>query len=182
MMEEQYAFCSGQCQASRFPPVNCRCICGGRNHGILRHSPINVTPRTHDERFNAWMDRFAEPTSIPQIAPLKQLPHIQPKPVNAEPRERLIFPVARGTKRFLKKITGIRTQDDLNQSIVRGLRTQFNQEHTEHAIDQAFSIFYSKEPDANRPELYELYESGHIDTALEMFGKRWVIGRPRVKR
>ena len=67
----------------------------------------------------------------------------------------------------------------MNENIFKGLRTQFNQENTEIAIDQAFSVFYSQDPTRNRPELYELYETGLIDKALELMGKRWVIGRPK---
>jgi hypothetical protein len=117
-----------------------------------------------------------------QIAPLRQLPHIQPKPKPIAPRERLIFPVARGTKHFLKKLTGITSQNDLNEAILKGLRHQFNQERIDSIIDQAFTIRQSKEPDSNRPELYELYETGEIDEALRLFNVRWVIGRPKIRK
>src|SRR5690242_15214597 len=40
---ENLAYCSGQCQASRYPPTTCRCPCLGRNHGILRNRVIDVT-------------------------------------------------------------------------------------------------------------------------------------------
>jgi hypothetical protein len=115
-----------------------------------------------------------------QIAPLRQLPYIQPKPTVKT--ERLIFPVARGTKRFLKKLTGIISQNELNENVMKGLRYQFNQERIDSIIDQAFSIRMMKEPDSNRPELYELYETGEIDEALRLFNVRWVIGRPKLRK
>ena len=194
MMEEQYAFCAGQCRASRLPPASCRCICQGLNHGILyrQHGrPINVTPSGHDQRYENWMNRFAEPAPTPQIAPLPLLPHIPNRglenatSIRARPlpnSQTDIYPVGSALKKFVKKITGIRSQDDLNNAILKGMRTQFNQANTEAAIDQAFTIRQSRQPDANRPELYELYETGEIDQALEMMGKRWVIGRPKVRR
>jgi hypothetical protein len=157
----------------------CRCICAGRNHGILRFRGINVTPKTHDQRFEEWLGPPEQPK---QIAPLRQLPHIQPKPKPEVPRERLIFPVARGTRKLFRKLTGITNQNDLNEAILKGLRHQFNQERIDSIIDQAFSIRQSKEPDRNRPELYELYETGEIDEALRLFNVRWVIGRPKMKR
>jgi hypothetical protein len=85
------------------------------------------------------------------------------------------------TKRFLKAITGIRSQDDLNEAVLKGLRYQFNPERVESIIDQAFTIRQSQDPYANRPELYELYETGEIDKAAEIFGSRWVIGRPKIR-
>jgi hypothetical protein len=86
------------------------------------------------------------------------------------------------TKRFLKAITGYKTQDDLNETVLKGLRTQFNPERVENIIAQAFSIRMSQTPEANRPELYELYETGEIDEALRMFNVRWVIGRPKLRK
>lgn len=71
------------------------------------------------------------------------------------------------------------SEEELNSRIVKGLRVQLNEENMDMAIDQAYSIFYSHNPQANRPELYELYENGDIDRALELMGKRWVIGRPK---
>lgn len=89
------------------------------------------------------------------------------------------YRIAKGIGKALKHSIAGYSQDELNERIVKGLRTQFNQDNTELAIDQAFVIRQSKQPDANRPELYELYETGEIDQALEMMGKRWVIGRPK---
>jgi hypothetical protein len=117
-----------------------------------------------------------------RIAPLRQLPHIQPKAKPIVPRERLIFPVARGTRKLFKRLTGITSQHDLNEGILKGLRNQFNQERIDSIIDQAFSIRMMKVPDSNRPELYELYETGEIDEALRLFNVRWVIGRPKLRK
>jgi len=125
------------------------------------------------------MERFQEPK---QIEPLKTLPYIQPKPKPEVPRERLIFPVARGTKKLFRKLTGTVSQNDLNEGILKGLRNQFNQERIDSIIDQAFTIRQAKEPERNRPELYELYETGEIDEALRLFNVRWVIGRPKTRR
>lgn len=89
------------------------------------------------------------------------------------------YRIAKGLGKALKHSIAGYSQDELNERIVKGLRTQFNQDNTDLVIDQAFVIRQSKQPDANRPELYELYETGEIDQALEMMGKRWVIGRPK---
>jgi hypothetical protein len=93
----------------------------------------------------------------------------------------LTSPKKSKAKRFLKAITGYRTADDLNEKILKGLRYQFNAERVEMIVDQAFTIRQSKDPYANRPELYELYETGEIDEALEASGTRWVIGRPKIR-
>jgi hypothetical protein len=174
--EENQAYCSGQCQASRYPPVTCRCPCGGRNHGILRYrNPVIQIPREQGYENS--------PYSLPgRNVPLLEnrrfaLPHIQPKPQT----ERAIYPVARGTKKVFKKLLGIRSSDDLNTAVLKGLRYQFNAERTEAIVDQAFTFRMSERPNENRPELYELYETGEIDRATEFFGSRWVIGRPKIR-
>lgn len=83
-------------------------------------------------------------------------------------------------RRFLKAITGIRNADDLNEKVIKGLRYQFNAERVESIIAQAYSIRMMNNPYQNQPELYELYEDSTIDKALELFGTRWVIGRPKI--
>jgi hypothetical protein len=181
---ETLAYCAGNCQASRYPPSTCRCPCLGRNHGILRNRVIDVT---------GYRENYPSDRIIP-LLPEKRLqltaqnlghnldlsiPHIQPQ----EPKpERLIFHSgkARIAKKIGKKLFGIRpSESELNEGILKGLRQQFNEQNTEIAIDQAFSVFYSHDPNMPRPELYELYETGLIDKALELMGKRWVIGRPK---
>lgn len=74
-----------------------------------------------------------------------------------------------------------RSETELNENILSGLRKQFSQERVDQFIDQAYSVYFSHDPDRPRPELYELYETGIIDKALELFRVRWVIGRPKVK-
>ena len=185
--QESLAYCSGQCQASRFAPAMCRCICQGRNHGILRfrNPVINVTgQKTHDQRFADWMERFEEPK---QIAPLPLLPHVQPK-VTIDPR--ITRPLSRASGHSLTRkiarslkhsIVGY-SQNELNDGVLKGLRYQFMRDRVDSIIEQAFTIFFSRNSDANRPELYELYENGDIDRALEFFKVRWVVGRPRTRR
>jgi len=105
-------------------------------------------------------------------------PYVEPKPET----EKLIFKTgkARIAKKIGKKLFGLRpSESELNENILKGLRQQFNEQNAEIAIDQAFSVFYSHDPNMPRPELYELYETGLIDKALELMGKRWVIGRPK---
>src|SRR6267378_3867620 len=184
--EESLAYCSGQCQASRYPPVTCRCPCGGRNHGVLRpRGPINVTPYGYE---NPVIPIEPSYPSLPLrpgyfLPGERQLENAKPVPQRVERVEiRKGKARLKTTKSFLKAITGYRTQDDLNETVLKGLRTQFNLDRVESIIDQAFSIRMSQTPEANRPELYELYETGEIDKALELFGTRWVIGRPKLKR
>ena len=184
--EESLAFCSGQCQASRFPPASCRCICQGRNHGILRNRVFDVQAERPDY-FPEY--RVIDGQRIRYLESPKLLPDIQNRPVENRtviPATAPTLTVRKGKYRIARKIGGSLkhalagySQDDLNKRIMDGLRTQFNQENTDMVIDQAFSIFYSHDPDRNRPELYELYENGDVDRALEMMNKRWVIGRPK---
>jgi hypothetical protein len=189
--EENLAFCSGQCQASRYPPVTCRCPCGGRNHGILRYrNPVIQIPREHVYQPSPYALTEREIPLLPNKTLeltaqtlAKELDH------NRAAETRTVFPAAvhptipkkNKTKSFLKKITGIRSQDDLNEAVLKGLRYQFNAERVEAIIDQAFTFRQSERPHENRPELYELYETGEIDRATEFFGSRWVIGRPRIR-
>jgi hypothetical protein len=188
--EESLAYCSGQCQASRYPPATCRCPCQGRNHGVLRYrNPVIHIPR----------EQVYEPSpyAIPErdipLLPSKMLEltaqnianHLDRTESRPIPQTRVEIRQGKArlktTKRFLKAITGIRSQDDLNEAVLKGLRTQFNPEKVESIIDQAFTIRMMKNPEANRPELYELYETGDIDLALEVFNTRWVVGRPKIR-
>jgi len=112
----------------------------------------------------------------------RDLDRISDTPTTLRPETQLTFKSdkARIAKKIGKKIFGIRpSESELNENILKGLRTQFNQENVDIAIDQAFSVFYSHDPSMPRPELYELYETGLIDKALELMGKRWVVGRPK---
>lgn len=200
--EESLAFCAGQCQASRFPPASCRCICQGRNHGILTRSrqPINVTPYPYQnpyENFNRDIPQLPEErlqiTAQNIGRELDKLPFLSPSRASetrsSSATEAVNLTRSKGKYRIAKSlgkalrhsIAGF-SQNELNERIYKGLRVQLSQENTDLAIDQAFVIRQSKQPDANRPELYELYETGEIDQALEMMGKRWVIGRPKPSR
>jgi len=185
--QESLAYCSGQCQASRYPPATCRCPCQGRNHGILRYrNPvINVTgQKTHDQEFAKWMERFEESK---QIAPLPLLPHVQQKaaidPGPSRPLSRASgHSFTRKIARSLKHSIVGYSQNELNEGVLKGLRYQFMRDRVDSIIEQAFTIFFSRNSDANRPELYELYENGDIDRALEFFKVRWVVGRPKTRR
>jgi hypothetical protein len=186
MEEESLAYCSGQCQASRYPPASCRCPCQGRNHGILRqHNFINITgTKRHDQKWAAWMDAHGG-EQPKQIAPLPQLPYLQPvpkpKPVDTRPftvKHKTLARLGRG----LKHSTVGYSQTELNNSVFRGLRQQFNADNVDLIINGAFESFYKRNNGANRPELYELFENGDLDTSLTILGKNWAIGRPKLKR
>lgn len=191
--EESLAFCSGQCQASRSPVYWCRCICRGQNHGVLvrgyRSPVVNVTPQPEQYPFPEYRMINGEPVPylLPSQAALPDKSHnrasqqTDPHTVRGINliRSKGKYRIAKAIGRSLKHSLAGYSQDELNERILKGLRSQWNQEHVEEIINQAFVIRQSKEPDANRPELYELYETGEIDQALEMAGKRWVTGRPK---
>jgi len=139
--------------------------------------------------------RIERPVPVPYgynpSIPLQQLPELIPRLEEVKPKvekERLIFPVARATSKPLRKIghslkvamTG-RSESELNLEIMNGLRKQFSEERVNAIIDESFSEHYSHMPDSNRPELYELFESGFVDKVLDRRGIRWVIGRPKRK-
>jgi hypothetical protein len=172
--ESQYGFlpCAPGCRGSASDPRYCQCVCQGINHGLLLR-PVKI------ER----------PVPIPHglnpAFPFHQLPELpepKPEPKPIVEKERLIFPVARGTKKLLKKLTGYTNANEINETIVKGLRYQFNQERTDAIINQAFTIRMQHDPYQNQPELYELYETGDIDRALEHFSIRWVTGRPKRRK
>lgn len=177
-----YFPCAAGCRGSDSDPRSCRCICRGINHGIL------VYPRP--ERPIPVPDGF-DPTLLLQQAPeypaLPEQPLALPK-VKPE-TERLIFPVARASGKIGRKIghslkisiAGY-SQNDLNSMIVKGLRKQFSQERVDTVLRGCFSEYGFRNPEANRPELYELYESGYVDRAVENTGTSWVTGRPKLKR
>ncbi len=78
------------------------------------------------------------------------------------------------------------SEKELNERVTRGLRSQFNQERTEAILTQAETLalqaeYQSGNRTANRPEAYELLESGWVDRATELLGYgRWCIGRPKL--
>lgn len=205
-MEEQfYGYCSGQCRASRSHPSICRCICQGRNHGSLlyRNPVVNVTPYPYTnpyEGFNREIPQLPEERlrlTAQEIArdidgiKASLAPALRdgenergrdnsgPAFPNSIIAKKGKYRIAKRLGKALKHSISGYSQDELNRRIRDGLRQQFNEENTDLAIFQAFQIRQSKQPDANRPELYELYETGEIDEALELMGKSWHIGRPK---
>lgn len=74
------------------------------------------------------------------------------------------------------------TEQVLNTKVLQGLKAQFNPERTTAMVEQANTCFHYRNPHSpNSPELYELFESGFIDEALETLGfGRWAIGRPKL--
>lgn len=190
--EESQAYCSGQCRASRYPPDTCRCPCRGRNHGILlrfSRQPINVTPQ-YQEPYREYLPEermrliARDLDALPDLSQNREpffenrtsIPAGSQTPLIAKKGK---YRIAKAIGRSFKHAVAGYSEEELNQHIVKGLRVQLNEENTDLAIDQAYSVFYSHNPQANRPELYELYENGDIDRALELMGKRWVIGRPK---
>jgi hypothetical protein len=116
----------------------------------------------------------------PEYPQLTEKPHI---PITQRYEVR---PIAKSTGRAIKKLgkfaLGIRpSETELNLEIMNGLRKQFSEERVNAIVDESFSEHYSHMPDSNRPELYELYESGFVDKVLERRNIRWVIGRPKRK-
>ena len=198
--EVQTAFCNGSCQASPYPPSTCRCpICRGRLHGILRNRVIDIPGfQAVTSGYEYHTQREPEirylPTERLQLTAqtlgheLDQPNRISDTPTNFRPevqrtesakRGRSIGRVGRSLTRSLKHSIKGYSETELNERIIKGLRSQFNETNVDVAIDQAFSVYQSHNPDLPRPELYELFETGLIDKALELMGKRWVIGRPK---
>ena len=69
-----------------------------------------------------------------------------------------------------------------NLRILTGLERAYGSEKAKSVLEQAISIFHASNPHAeNNPELYELFENGQVDQALEMFGASWYIGRPKLE-
>src|SRR5260370_11984911 len=131
--QESLAYCSGQCQASRYPPASCRCPCQGRNHGILRfrNPSIDVTPYGYA---NPVMPIEPSYPSLPLrpgyfLPGERQLENAKPVPQRVERVEiRQGNPKLKTTKSFLKAITRYRTHDDLNQSIHKAFHDHLNQQ------------------------------------------------------
>jgi hypothetical protein len=179
-----YFPCAPGCRASERDPRYCTCVCRGLNHGILIYGrperPIPV-PSGYDPRYPIAQEPEipALPVEVPRLPEIR--PKIQPNPFDAK--------VGRATKSIGRKIghslkvsiAGY-SQDDLNSMVLNGLRKQFSEERANSFITEAFSEYFSHQPDANTPELYELYENGDLDRVLDRRSIRWVIGRPKIKR
>ena len=72
-------------------------------------------------------------------------------------------------------------ESEKNARIIQGLERIYGVEKTRTVLEQAVTIFHVSNPQIeNSPEVYELFEAGLIDEALECFGASWVIGRPRI--
>ena len=187
--------CSPGCEASDSDVRYCDCRCRGVNHGRLlpgryhEARPFYAVPSGHVIRDYSMLpeDRNIPIARIaPQLAlPLPTVHYPAKEPSRLSPSSRSAgLPVTSKKTRLGRSIAkhafGHVTQAEHNESILRGIRSQFNQENTDAAITQAYSIFFERMgSDQNRPELYELFENGDIDKALAYFGKSWVIGRPK---
>jgi hypothetical protein len=179
-----YLPCASGCRGSDSDPRHCRCVCRGLNHGILVY-PRPVQPVPVPQGYNPYLAFQQEPEHIPQLEQQRALPEIKPR-LQANPFDRKVGRASKSLGRkighsFKVSIAGY-SQDDLNNSIVNGMRKQFSQERVDRILASAFQEYGFREPEANRPELYELYESGFLDRALEREGTSWVIGRPKIRR
>jgi len=183
-----YFPCAPGCRASENDPRKCQCVCRGLNHGILIYGrperPIPV-PHGYDPRMP--LAQSPEYPALPNHS--LALPEYREKTetekrrdIQRMPEVRAYHAAGKGLKRFVKAVTGIKTQDDLNAMVLNGLRKQFSEERANSFVTEAFSEYFSHQPDANIPELYELYEDGSLDRVLDRRSIRWVIGRPRLKR
>src|SRR6266699_2975141 len=128
----QVAFlpCAPGCQGSQSDPRYCTCACRGINHGI------------------AWTRQQPRPIPVPYgynpSIPLAQLPELIPR-LEAKPepeKERLIYPVARGTGKVAKKLgrlfaksIGHVSENELNENVLKGLRRQFSEERVNTIVD-----------------------------------------------
>lgn len=179
-----YFPCAPGCRASLGDPRYCKCVCQGINHGILNY-PRPERPIPVPQGFNPHLalQQAPEYPALPNVP--AQLPEIKPK-LQLNPVDRAVGHATKSIGRkighsFKVSIAGY-SQDDLNNSVLKGLSAQFKPERVEQFVDLAFQEFGYRNPDANRPELYELFESGYLDRALENEHVRWVIGRPKIRR
>ncbi len=75
---------------------------------------------------------------------------------------------------------------EYNEKVQRGLRAQYSADRVNAVLTQAESMYQhsqwqSGNRTSNKPEPYELLESGWVDRATEFLGfGRWAIGRPRL--
>ena len=81
----------------------------------------------------------------------------------------------------------MQVETTLNDRVTHGLRAQFNQARVNSILSQAKSRFREVQfkngvgSEATAPEMYELFEGGWIDGALDFLGfGRWAIGRPKL--
>src|SRR2546427_11978007 len=137
---ETLAYCAGNCQASRYPPSTCRCPCQGRNHGILRGNRVIDVNGYREENYPSERTIRLLPMERLQLT-AQSLGHdldvqnrVSDTPTNFRPETQLIFQSgkARIAKKIGRKLFGIRpSESELNENILKGLRTQFNQENVD---------------------------------------------------
>jgi len=73
-------------------------------------------------------------------------------------------------------------ETEKNTRIIQGLERIYGVEKTRTILEQATAMYHVSNPQVqNEPEVYEMFENGQIDEALESFGASWVIGRPRIE-
>jgi hypothetical protein len=177
--------CAPGCRGSESDPRHCQCVCRGINHGILLYPrPVQPVPVPHG--FNPSYPLLQAP-EVPRLPEYRDMTKEEKREAIAKlPEVRLYHATGKIAKKigrnFAKSMLGIRpSETELNEAIMNGLRKQFSEERVNAIIDESFSEHYSRLPDSNRPELYELYESGYVDNVLDRRGIRWVIGRPKRK-
>jgi hypothetical protein len=179
--------CASGCRGSDSDPRHCQCVCRGLNHGLLlRPRQFQVErPVPVPQGYNPYLplQQQPEPLALPHYR--EQTPEEKRQSVQRMPEVRAYHALGKVGKKigknFAKAMLGRVDESELNLSIMNGLRKQFSEERVNAIVDESFSEHYSHLPESNRPELYELYESGFIDKVLERRNIRWVVGRPRRK-
>src|SRR6266571_7506919 len=74
----------------------------------------------------------------------------------------------------------VESQAIMNDRITRGLRSQYSAERSSMILERAYQEYAYRNPNANVPELYELFEGGYVDRSVEGLGYgNWCIGRPK---
>ena len=178
--------CASGCRGSDSDPRHCQCVCRGINHGLLLRSVRIERPVPVPYGYNPSIPLAQLPELIPRLEETKPKPETEslwdrmgrlsvkdPRPFSERHK------TTRKIGHSFKVAMAGKSESELNEGIMSGLRKQFSEERVNTIIDESFSEFYSHDPDRPRPELYELYESGFLDNALSRRNIRWVIGRPK---
>jgi hypothetical protein len=186
---QPYGFipCAPGCRGSSSNPRYCHCVCQGINHGLLL-KPVRIErPVPIPHGYNPSIPLLQEPEHhrLPDLT--REMTVEEKRQAIAKlPETRLYHATGKLTRKvgrsFAKAMLGTKpSETELNQEIVTGLRKQFSQERVDGFIDEAFAEYFDNDPDRPRPELYELYETGLVDHAIERQKTRWVVGRPKRK-